>query len=150
MYGVNAEAWAPEPYERFANEGAGRQAVAFQNYMSLYNPLGICKFIGKVGLSPETLARVANAAAGWDLSGEDMMLAGERIFAIKRLINNRLGISRADDTLPERLLTHARPSGQAEGQLPDLAAILEEYYEVRGWQADGRPSPERLRKLGLI
>jgi aldehyde:ferredoxin oxidoreductase len=34
--------------------------------------------------------------------------------------------------------------------LPDLAAILEEYYEVRGWQADGRPSPERLRKLGLI
>ena len=150
MYGVNAEAWAPEPYERFANEGAGRQAVAFQNYMSLYNPLGICKFIGKIGLSPETLAQVANAAAGWDLSGEDMILAGERIFAIKRLINNRLGISRADDTLPERLLTHARPSGQAEGQLPDLAAILEEYYEVRGWQADGRPSPERLRKLGLI
>jgi aldehyde:ferredoxin oxidoreductase len=60
-----------------------------------------------------------------------------------------LGITRADDTLPERLLTQARPSGQAEGQLPDLALMLEEYYEARDWLADGRPSPERLRTLGL-
>jgi aldehyde:ferredoxin oxidoreductase len=149
MYGVNGEAWAPEPYDRFSNEGAGRHAVAFQNYMSIYNPLGICKFIGKVGLSPETLAQLANAATGWGLTGGDMMLAGERIFALKRVINNRLGITRADDTLPERLLTQPRPSGQAEGQLPDLALMLEEYYEARGWLPDGRPSPERLRKLGL-
>jgi aldehyde:ferredoxin oxidoreductase len=149
MYGVNAEAWAPEPYDRFSNEGAGRQAAAFQNYLSLYNPLGLCKFIGKVGLSPETLAQLVNAAADWDLTGEEMMRAGERIFTLKRVINNRLGIRRADDTLPERLRTLARPSGQAEGQLPDLAVMLEEYYGVRGWLADGRPSPERLRELGL-
>jgi aldehyde:ferredoxin oxidoreductase len=149
MYGVNAEAWAPEPYDRFSNEGAGRQAAAFQNYLSLYNPLGICKFIGKVGLSPETLAQLVKAATGWDLTGEEMMRAGERIFTLKRVINNRLGITRADDTLPERLRSHARPSGQAEGQLPDLAEMLEEYYEVRGWLADGRPSPERLHELGL-
>jgi aldehyde:ferredoxin oxidoreductase len=149
MYGVNAEAWAPEPYDRFSDEGAGRQAAAFQNYLSLYNPLGLCKFIGKVGLSPETLAQLVNAGTGWDLSGEEMMAAGERIFTIKRLINNRLGVTRADDTLPDRLLTHARPSGQAEGQLPNLELMLEEYYQVRGWLADGRPSPERLRTLGL-
>lgn len=149
MYGVDATAWAPEPYDRFSNVGAGRQAVAFQNYLSLYNPLGLCKFIAKVGLSPETLAQLVNAATGWDLSGPEMMLAGERIFALKRVVNNRLGITRADDTLPERLLTHARPSGQAEGQLPDLAVMLAEYYEARGWLPDGRPSPERLRELGL-
>ncbi len=149
MYGVDASAWLPEPYERFDNEGAGRQAAAFQNYMSLYNPLGLCKFIGKVGLEPETLARLVNTATGWDLSGADMLLAGERVFNLKRLINNRLGITRADDTLPERLLTQPRPSGQAEGRLPDLALMLDEYYEARGWLPDGRPSPERLEKLGL-
>jgi aldehyde:ferredoxin oxidoreductase len=60
-----------------------------------------------------------------------------------------VGITRADDTLPERLLTQARPSGQAEGVLPDLDLMLEKYYEVRRWLADGRPSPERLRELGL-
>jgi aldehyde:ferredoxin oxidoreductase len=149
MYGVDAESWVSDPYDRFSNGGAGRHAVAFQNYMSLYNPLGICKFIGKVGLSPETLAQLVNAATGWDLTGEEMMLTGERIFTLKRVVNNRLGITRADDTLPERLLTQARPSGQAEGQLPDLALMLEEYYEARDWLADGRPSPERLRTLGL-
>jgi len=149
MYGVNAEAWVPDAYDRFSNEGAGRQAAAFQNYLSLYNPLGICKFIGKVGLSPQTLAELVNTATGWDLSGEEMMLTGERIFTLKRLINNRLGITRADDALPERLLTLARPSGQAEGVLPDLDLMLEEYYEVRGWTVGGRPSPERLRELGL-
>lgn len=149
MYGIKAEAWAPEPYDRFSNEGAGRHAVAFQNYMSVYNPLGLCKFIGKIGLSPETLAQLVNAATGWDLTGQDVMLTGERIFALKRVVNNRLGITRADDTLPERLLSHARPSGEAEGRLPDLAVILEDYYEARGWLPDGRPSPERLRMLGL-
>ncbi len=150
MYGVNAAAWAPDTYDRFSNEGAGRQVVAFQNYLSLYNPLGLCKFIGKVGLSPQTLADLVNAATGWDYSGEEMMLAGERIFTLKRLINNRLGITRADDTLPERLLTQPRPSGQAEGVLPDLDLMLEEYYEVRGWTADGRPLSERLQELGLV
>jgi aldehyde:ferredoxin oxidoreductase len=149
MYGVNAEAWVPEPVDRFASKGAARQAIAFQNYLSLYNPLGLCKFIGKVGLSPETLAQLLNTATGWDLTGEDMMLAGERIFAQKRVINNRLGITRADDTLPERLLTQARPSGQAKGVLPDLELMLEEYYEIRGWSAEGRPQPERMQQLGL-
>ena len=149
MYGVDASAWAPEPYERFSTEGGGRQAAAFQDYLSLYNPLGLCKFIGKVGLSYDTLAQLVGAATGWDLDGEEMRLAGERIFDLKRLINNRLGVTRADDVLPDRLLKEARPSGQAEGQLPDLEAMLEEYYQARGWLPDGRPSPERLRKLGL-
>jgi aldehyde:ferredoxin oxidoreductase len=149
MYGVNAEAWHQEPYDRFDNQGAGRQARAFQDYMSVYNPLGLCKFIGKVGLSPERLAQMVNAATGWNVTGQEMMLAGERIFTLKRLINNRLGITRADDTLPARLLTHPRPSGQAEHQLPNLELMLEEYYEARGWDSKGRPRPERLEQLGL-
>lgn len=117
---------------------------------SLYNPLGLCKFIAKVGLSPMTLAQMINAATGWELTGEEVMLTGERIFNLKRLINNQLGITRADDTLPQRLLTHARPSGQAEGKLPDLELMLEEYYEVRGWLPDGRPSPEKLAMLDIV
>ncbi|MGD2206018.1 MAG: aldehyde ferredoxin oxidoreductase family protein [Anaerolineae bacterium] len=149
MYGVDASSWLEEPYERFDNEGAGRQAASFQDYLSLYNPLGLCKFIGKIGLAPETLARLVNAATGWDLGGEEMMQTGERVFNLKRLVNNRLGITKADDTLPERLRTQPRPSGQAEGQLPDLDLMLEEYYRARGWLSDGRPSPQRLETLGL-
>ena len=94
-------------------------------------------------------AGLVNAATGWDLTGDEVLLAGERLFNLKRLINNRLGVTRADDTLPKRLLTQARPSGMAEGRLPQLEPILDEYYKVRGWLPDGRPSQELLEKLGL-
>jgi aldehyde:ferredoxin oxidoreductase len=148
LFGLDAASWS-QPYERFSNAGAGRNAVAFQNYFSVYNPLGICKFIGKAGPSPGIIAALVNAATGWELTGDQLLLAGERIFNLKRMINNRLGVSREDDILPGRLLKLARPSGQAAGQLPDLAAILDEYYDIRGWLPDGRPSEERLEKLGL-
>ena len=149
MYGINVDSWCAEPYDRFSDEGAGRQAIAFQDYLSLYNPLGLCKFIAKINLSTTTMASMLNTAMGWDLSGEDVALTGERIFTLKRVINNRLGVTRADDTLPQRLLTQPRPSGQAEGKLPNLELMLEEYYEARGWLPDGRPSPEKLEALGL-
>ncbi|MHB8764376.1 MAG: aldehyde ferredoxin oxidoreductase C-terminal domain-containing protein, partial [Deferrisomatales bacterium] len=28
-------------------------------------------------------------------------------------------------------------------------AMLDEYYPVRGWDADGVPTPEKLAELGL-
>lgn len=149
MYGIEPDAWFDGDYERFDDEGAGEQAKAFQDYLSLYNPLGLCKFAGKIGTVYESLPDLINAAAGWDLTLEDVRLAGERIFNLKRIINNSLGITRADDTLPKRLLTHPRPSGQAEGKLPDLEMQLQAYYEARGWQDDGRPGPEKLAELGL-
>jgi aldehyde:ferredoxin oxidoreductase len=149
IFGLDASTWAPQPYERFSQAGAGQHAVAFQNYFSTFNPLGICKFIAKASISPETIATLINAALGWALTGEGLLLAGERLFNLKRIINNRLGVTRADDTLPSRLTEVPRPSGQAAGKLPDLARILDEYYQVRGWLPDGRPSRERLEKLGL-
>ena len=97
----------------------------------------------------KAFARLVNAATGWDLTGDQLLLTGERLFNLKRVINNRLGVTRADDSLPRRLLTQARPSGTAEGKLPNLGPILDEYYKVRGWLPDGRPSQELLGKLGL-
>ena len=111
--------------------------------------MGICKFIAKASISPETIAALVNAALGWALTGEGLLLTGERLFNLKRIINNRLGVTRTDDTLPSRLTEVPRPSGQAAGKLPDLVRILDEYYQVRGWRPDGQPSEERLEKLGL-
>lgn len=74
---------------------------------------------------------------------------GERLFQLKRLINLRLGLTAADDTLPARLLSEPRPSGFAGGVLPDLDRMLPIYYELRGWDEQGAPRPERLQALGL-
>lgn len=148
-YGVIWDGWQDAPHDRLASEGAGKMAVEFQNYFGVYNPLGLCKFIAKAGFVPAQVAELVKKALGWDITDAELLQTGERLFNLKRLINNRLGITREDDTLPRRILTHARPSGGAEGNLPDLDMMLEEYYQARGWLADGRPSPERLRALGL-
>jgi aldehyde:ferredoxin oxidoreductase len=152
-YGVRFDVYGwydPEDYDPHDSTGKGRVTVDFQNYMAVYNPLGVCKFIAKGKVEPQHVADLVNAALGWDWTPEELLRTGERLFNLKRLINLRLGITRADDTLPQRLLTEPRPSGGAEGVLPDLESMLKEYYDLRGWTPDGVPSPERLAELELV
>ncbi len=126
-----------------------QMAYDWQTYNSVYNPLGLCKFIIKGKVGPERLSQIVNAALGWEWTSADVMMVGDRLFQLKRLINLKLGMTAADDTLPARLLTEPRPSGFAEGVLPDLDLMLPIYYDLRGWDEQGVPQVERLRKVGL-
>jgi aldehyde:ferredoxin oxidoreductase len=149
-YGVNWEGWHdPEEFDPHDSSGKGRLAVDFQNYMATYNPLGICKFIAKGKVGPQHVTDLVNTALDWNWSADDLLQTGERLFNLKRLINLRLGVTRTDDTLPQRLLAEPRPSGGAAGVLPDLDPMLEEYYRARGWTQAGVPTAERLAALGL-
>ena len=113
--------------------------VEFQDFVSVFNPLGLCKFICKGGIAPAHVTALVNAAMGWTWQPEDLMATGRRIFDLKRQINMDLGVTRADDTLPARLLTYPRPSGTAAGNLPDLDEMLRHYYRLREWDEEGRP-----------
>ena len=150
-YGLEWEEWGQAgEWDRLRSDSSKARAVYdFQNYLSVYNALGLCKFIIKGLVGPETVVEWLNLALGWDWDADDLIRAGERLFNLKRMINLRLGVTRADDTLPRRLLTHPRPSGSAAGVLPDLETMLEEYYQLRGWTAEGVPTDEKLRELGL-
>jgi aldehyde:ferredoxin oxidoreductase len=149
-YGLEWEEWGQAgEHDRLDSAGKAQVVYDFQNYMSVYNPLGLCKFIIKGMVGPETTVEWLNLAMGWDWNSDDLIRAGERLFNLKRMINLRLGATRTDDTLPRRLLTHARPTGSAAGVLPDLEPMLEEYYQLRGWTARGVPTDEKLRDLGL-
>jgi aldehyde:ferredoxin oxidoreductase len=138
--------WESNPHTSL---GKGKLAYDFQNYISVYNPLGLCKFIAKAGVEPSHLAEWVNLAMGWNWTKDEVLRTGERLFNLKRLINVRLGVSAKDDTLPQRLLTHPRPSGKAEGVLPDLDLMLREYYQLRGWTSDGFPSEAKVKEVGL-
>jgi aldehyde:ferredoxin oxidoreductase len=144
------EGWyTPEGHDRHESAGSGKVAADFQDYLSVYNPLGICKFIAKGKVGPGHVAGLVNAALGWDWDAEEVLKIGERLVNLKRLINLRLGVTRADDTLPQRFLTEPRPSGSSAGVLPDLVLMLDEYYETRGWSPQGVPRDDRLAALGL-
>jgi aldehyde:ferredoxin oxidoreductase len=139
----------PEALDRFSNEVGGKMAYDFQNYMSVYNALGLCKFLPKGGVGPETVVGYVNRAMGWQWTADDLLRMGEKLFNLKRMINVRYGIGCKDDILPPRLMTLARPSGSAAGVLPDMDRLLSDYYELRGWNPDGSPGEERLAELGL-
>lgn len=65
------------------------------------------------------------------------------------MISMRRGVSEKDDNLPDRFLKEKRAAGPAGENLPDLKTMLQEYYAVRGWDAIGIPTKERLEMLGL-
>ncbi len=139
----------PEALPPHDSAYGAKLAYDFQNYMAVYNPLGLCKFIAKGQVGPQMVAELVNQAMGWEWTVDDVLWMGEKLFNLKRLINLRLGVTRADDALPKRLLTQPRPTGGAAGVLPDLDRMLRELYELRGWDEEGRPTAERLEQLGL-
>lgn len=126
-------------------------AKRMQDFMVTLNALGLCKFIIRGRQGPEEIATWIRHITGWeDMTTEELMRTGERLFNLKRLAGTRFfGISRKDDTLPPRLLTHARPTGGSAGVLPKLEPMLAEYYQLRGWDSEGRILPETLQALGL-
>ncbi len=123
--------------------------VKLQNFMNVFNALGLCKFLlaGRVG--PETVADWVNMVTGWNLSKEELLKIGERLHNLKRMYNIKLGISRKDDTIPPRLLELARNDGLAAGVLPDLDHMLTEYYQIRQWDQQGIPTKDKLLELKL-
>jgi len=79
---------------------------------------------------------------------EELMKTGERLFNLKRVYDIKLGITRKDDKLPKRLL-EPKPDGNAKGMVPPIDRLLEEVYQLRGWDDNGIPRKERLEDLGL-
>jgi aldehyde:ferredoxin oxidoreductase len=130
--------------KRFDSALGAQQAIDFQNFMTTYNPLGLCKFITKGSFTPAQTAELVNKALGWNMTGQDVIDMGAKLFNFKRLINNRLGISAKDDVLPYRLEYEPRPTGTAAGVLPDMKLMLTDYYRIRKWDANGVPTKEAM------
>jgi aldehyde:ferredoxin oxidoreductase len=141
--------------------------VLSEHYCAVSDALGVCKFstAETYALYPEDLAIGLSALWGREVNGQDLLTAGERIVNLERLYNVRLGLSRIDDHLPERFTTEALSihtferdaSGEVVrsaspihiGRLNDFEAMLDRYYLLRGWDANGIPTSQTVRRLGL-
>ncbi len=138
-----------DEFDHHGIESKALLAKTMQDLMGVFNALGLCKFLIRGHVTPEDIAAWVSAVTGWDFDREELFTTGERIFNLKRIINVKMGISRKDDTLPPRLLTHDRKQGAAAGSLPHLGKMLAEYYQLRGWSDEGIPGREIMAELGL-
>jgi aldehyde:ferredoxin oxidoreductase len=90
-----------------------------------------------------------SALTGVNYTVESYIQAGERIWNLERLFNLKAGLTKEDDTLPERLLKMPVPEGPAKGMVSRLPEMLPEYYQLRGWDENGIPTEQRLKELQL-
>ncbi len=137
-----------DPHEMLNSEFV---AAKYQDYAALTNSLCHCKFMFFGGLGLENMLDILNATTGWDWSMDEFLEAGERITNIQRLVNVKYGISRKDDTIPERILIPAKEGGRA-GKAPkeiELLEALDRYYELRGWDKDGKPTASTISRLNI-
>jgi aldehyde:ferredoxin oxidoreductase len=102
------------------------------------------------GVDNAGLLRWLNHITGWDMPMEEFILAGERIFNLKRLFNVREGISRKDDNLPPRIQYSPRGEGGGGDHIPPLPDMLNQYYVARGWNEFGIPTDETKSRLSLV
>jgi len=132
--------------DRFQAEGKAQIVARHQDWRSFCNALIVCYFSNA---PTQSYIDLLAAATGWQVTSDDMLLAGERIWNLKRAFNNRLGLTRADDRLPQ-LLLQPLAEGGTQGHVPDLELMLGEYYEARRWDPEtGKPGREKLEELGL-
>ena len=133
-------------FDRHAQAEKAANVARHQDWRTHFNSVIICIF---ANVPPETQVDLLNAQLGLNWTTEDLMRSGERAWNLKRAINNRMGLTRANDKLPKVFL-EPHQEGGAAGFALDIDGMLSAYYEARGWDTQtGRPSKEKLVELGL-
>jgi aldehyde:ferredoxin oxidoreductase len=136
-----------ETMDRFASAGKALSIARHQDWRTVNNALVMCYFPNPPA---REMCEMLAAATGYDVTLENVLTYGERIWNLKRALNLKLGYNaRRAEQLPELVL---RPltEGGTEGHVPDFETMLREYYQVRDWDWEtGRPSREKLKQLNL-
>ena len=138
------------PIDRFSLEGKGKVVREVQDEMTVLDSLGICVFpLHNGGMDILDVAELFSSATGMKCDSDQIMKAGERIWNVERMFNLREGFGRKDDTLPRRFLEEPMPEGPSRGNVVELDQLLADYYTQRGWDKEGKVTPEKLEELGL-
>jgi len=90
-----------------------------------------------------------------DRSWEDLLKISERVWNLTRMywVREVEGFGREWDYPPPRTYREPVVSGPTKGKLvawEDVQRLLDMYYEQRGWDANGIPTEEKLKELGLL
>jgi len=121
---------------------------------ALFDSFVVCKWTVYPcgGTKITTLNDIIAAATGWDITVNELMKTGERIYNLCRAFNVREGITRKDDKLPKRF-TEPLIEGPYKGETLSnqaFAEMLNHFYEFRGWdKKTGIPTKEKLEELEL-
>jgi aldehyde:ferredoxin oxidoreductase len=155
---VAAKRWGadklPEIIDPYTEKYKATAVVESENAYCIRDTLIVCWY--SVSWPPifwmEDFAEMLPLATGEKYLGKVNHLTeiAERQVTLKRLFNAREGITKADDTLPDRFTKDPMPDGPGKGQVVDLEPMLRDYYTLRGWDLEtGLPTEKTIKRLGL-
>jgi len=142
----------PDPY---AWDTKAFFAMWQQNLNTMSDMMGLCKFWTQ-WFAPDLFGyeqplEVINAVTGWDMTKEELWQASDRVWNMEKMFNVRDGEDRRNDS-PPKIFFEPIKEGARKGLClePDKwNALLDEYYDLRGWSRNGIPTPEKLKQLKL-
>jgi aldehyde:ferredoxin oxidoreductase len=138
----------PDYIEMQESSGKAAMVAAAQDFGSIVGGAAIFCLLSVIAYGEEHITESLRAVTGEDFTLSDLVRKGRRIWYLKRVLNNLCGISEKDDILPPRLLLPLK-EGAAAGSVPEIEMMLREYYLIRRFNPDGKPSRETLDELGL-
>ena len=136
-------------------KGKAMMGKWFEDLYTVCNTLGFCFFTtgSRLAWGPTYISNLFNACTGRETTPQDIMEMGERIYTLFKAYNVREGLTRTDDAWPNRFFEEPLPEGPARGRVvsrEEIRQVLDEYYELRGWNKNaGLPTEKKLKELGL-
>jgi aldehyde:ferredoxin oxidoreductase len=139
-------------YDRYALEGKAALVKGAQDSRAYVDSIGMCTVVrGAFNFSENPTGDVMEAVTGHAFTPKLMEIA-QRIYSMERVILNREGIRRKDDLMPDRITKEAIATGSTKGRTlsaDQYAFMLDDYYRLRGWDADGVVTEETKKRWGL-
>jgi aldehyde:ferredoxin oxidoreductase len=137
-----------------AEKGRGKLVKGMEDSYTIIDSLVVCKFSrGTYFKEWEDMSKLYSIVTGYEMTPDELKLAGERINNIGRVFNVREGLGRKDDTLPYMVMHNPIPDeGPSKGAVftqAELDLLLDDYYEARGWTKEGIPTEQKLKELGM-
>jgi aldehyde:ferredoxin oxidoreductase len=139
-----------ENEERWSWKNAGDRNAKFHDYCNVINSACHCKFMEFRGYTLTDMVNSINACTGWGWSTDDLRRCGERITTLQKMLNIRYGWKKEHDfQYPKRFMEPVN-SGPAAGKIPiGLDDAIRDYYKVREWDENGKPTPGLIKRLGM-
>ena len=132
----------------YTAEGKGEMVYELGEFNAVKFSSCICDFWATI--SYEILAELLTLTTGRDWTPDEMGDVGRRVLNIARAFNQREGFNRKDDTIPKKLVKQALKKGPGAGQMIPQEAfddMLDQYYEVMGWDKDGMMPDDLIQSL---
>lgn len=148
-YGKIPFQFAVPRVKRWDFAGKGPAQAIMVKAKQVQQAVGMCEFSDLIGTFPYEV--MLKGALGWEVTADELLRTGERIQALRQAFNCREGIAPGHWHLPERAAGNPpQETGPVAGVTIDVNAMVRSYFKEMDYDpATGRPSPERLRALGL-